>query len=83
MAASIENSAASAPPVIDQVICDPASGSAAVRVVAAVVFSLTDTVPVGPPPADVITGASLVLVTVTLMVWLSVRFPSETCTVTS
>ena len=39
---------------------------------------------VAPPPFEVMTGAlSLTLVTVTAMAWVSVRVPSETCTVTS
>ena len=53
-------------------------------VVTAVLFSATLTAAVAPPPFEVMTGAlSLTFVTVTAMACVSVRLPSETCTVTS
>ena len=61
----------------------PASGSVAVTVVTAVVFSATEAAAVAPPPFDVMTGASLTLVTVTAIACVSIRLPSETCTITS
>ena len=45
--------------------------------VTAVVFSLTLIEAVAPPPLEVMTGASLTLVTVTVMVWSSNDAPSE------
>ena len=62
----------------------PASASLAVTVVTAVVFSAMLTAAVAPPPLELMTGGlSLTLLTVTAMAWLSVKVPSETCTVTS
>ena len=57
----------------------------ATTVVTTVPFSATDTAAVAPPPFELITGAafSTTSVTVTAIAWLSVRVPSETCTVTS
>ena len=51
------------------------SGSELVTVVTAVWFSAAFTDAVAPPPFEVIAGASLTLVTVTVMVWRSVRVP--------
>ena len=45
----------------------PTSGSVAVTVVTAVVFSAIETAAVSPPPFDVIVGTSFWLVTVTAM----------------
>ena len=45
----------------------PASGSVAVTVVTAVVFSAIDAAAVSPPPFDVIVGTSFWLVTVIAM----------------
>ena len=61
----------------------PASGSVAVTVVTAVVFSATDTLAVAPPPLEVIAGASFWLVTVTAIACVSVSVPSEAWTITS
>ena len=61
----------------------PASGSVAVTVVTAVLFSATETAAVAPAPLEVMTGASLTLVTVTAIAWVSIRLPSEACTTTS
>ena len=81
--ASIVNRAASAPPTMLKVTIAPASGSVAVTVVTAVVFSATEAAAVAPPPSDVMTGGSLTLVTVTAIACVSTRLPSETCTITS
>ena len=45
-------------------------------------FSVTLTEAVAAPPPLVMTGASLALLTVTAMAWLSVSVPSLTCTTT-
>ena len=83
VAASIANIAASAPPLMLKVSVDAASGSVAVTVVTAVVFSAIDTAAAAPPPLEVMTGASLTLVTVTAIACVSMRLPSETWTITS
>ena len=57
-------------------------GSLAVTVVTAVPFSTRLRLAVAPPPSEVMTGGSFWLVTVTLMVWVSVRAPSLACTMT-
>ena len=61
----------------------PASGSVAATAVTAVPFSGTFTAAVVPPPFEPMTGASLTLVTVTAIAWLSVSAPSDTWTTTS
>ena len=77
------NFAASAPPAIEYTGAPP-STSLAVTVVTVVWFSAALTLAVAPPPLDVITGASLTLVTVTAMACVSLApLPSATCTVTS
>ena len=53
------------------------STSVAVTVVTAVLFSATLTEAVLPPPLDVITGASLTLVTVIVNAWLVGRPPAS------
>ena len=60
-----------------------ASGSVAVTVVTAVPFSATVSAAVGPPPLEVIAGASLTFVTVTEINCVSVSAPSDTSTMTS
>ena len=50
--------------------------------VTALVFSLTLIEAVARPPFEVMTGASLASVTVTVMVWSSNAAPSEARTVT-
>ena len=50
----------------------PGSGSVAVTVVTAVAFSASVIAAVAPPPFEVMTGASLTLVTVTARAWVSV-----------
>ena len=79
----IANRAPSRPVMMDQVRLAPASGSAATSVVTVVLFSTPVMTVDGPPPPEVMTGASLALVTVRLMVWVSVSVPSETWTMTS
>ena len=59
------------------------STSVAATVVTAVTPSSTLRVAVAPPELLVITGASFVLVMVTVMVWSSVKIPSEARTITS
>ena len=66
----------------------PASGSVAVTVVTAVLFSATSSAAVAPPQFEVIAGgwfagASFTSLTVTAIAWLSLSAPSETATVTS
>src|SRR6266566_8255670 len=63
--ALIVNNAASTPPAIEKPRVWPASGSVAVTVVTAVVFSATEAEAVAPPPFEVIVGGSFWLVTVT------------------
>ena len=77
-AASIVNKAASAPPLIEKACVAPASWSVAVTVSTTVVFSATLTA-----AAEVITGASFTLVTVTANACVSTKVPSLTCTTTS
>ena len=81
--ALIVNRPWSAPPARLKVSVAPASGSLAVTVVTAVVFSAMLAVALVPPPPEVIATGSLVLVTVTAMAWVSVSAPSETWTTTS
>ena len=64
-AASIVNSAASAPPVIEKVSVCPASGSVAVTVVTAAPFSATETAAVSPPPSEVMVGYWLIIMSPT------------------
>ena len=52
-------------------------------VVTAVTFSLTRMLAVAPPPLEVMMGASLTLVTVTAMAWVSLSDPSDARTITS
>ena len=81
--ALIVKSPASAPPTIEYVGAPP-SMSVEVTVVTAVWFSAALTAAVAPPPFDVMTGASLTLVTLTAIACVSLPpLPSLTCTVTS